>query len=77
MPEKASGAAHKAIESVQGQWKKLAAALSALLMKVAAVLSWIPAVAKHRKLVKLKAELQEDPSVPEKWVFMLLPKLTH
>lgn len=55
-----------AFNSVLLRWERIGAAVKSFLVRLAAILSWIPAVARHRKLVKLKAEVQEDPQAPDK-----------
>ena len=61
-----SGPLNKAISFTALQWSRLLSTFSKFLARIVAFLSWIPAVARHRKLAKLRAELQEDPSAPDR-----------
>ena len=57
---------HKALSFTALQWRRLVSIYSSLIQRLVAVLSWIHAVARHRKLAKLKAELLGDPLAPDK-----------
>lgn len=57
---------HAAVAFVLAKWSRLHSLVSSLIGRVIALLSWIPQVAQHRKLAKLKADFQENPAAPEK-----------
>ena len=57
---------NKALSFAALQWSRLVDLFSRFLARLVAILSWIPAIARHRKLAKLKAELHGDPLAPDK-----------
>ncbi len=56
----------KAVSFTALLWNRLVNTLTVLLARIVAFLSWIPAVARHRKLAKLKADLHGNPLAPDK-----------
>ena len=71
--QKASGPLYKSASFISQQWLRICARFSHLAQRFTAILTWIPAVARHRKLVKLRAESQQDPLAAEKYA--TLPSL--
>lgn len=53
------------------QWHRLCSSVKRMIASAVALLSWIPTVARHRKLKKLKGELQEHPLAPDKYALQI------